>query len=102
MKLLNFSLFSGIFVLGSLVEINWDLQWIPQIKNPWNQNQSRKMIGVNGKWPLDQITLLVGDTLVQNITTLFIPLSIPQNYTSYFISHNYIMQAIHKQHTSNR
>ena len=44
---------------------NWDIGYVDKI-NPDN-SQPRRVIGVNGEWPIPAIEATVGDTLIINI-----------------------------------
>ncbi|KAH6568245.1 hypothetical protein BASA61_008702 [Batrachochytrium salamandrivorans] len=53
-------------VSAATVTLNWTISWLDNI-NP-DGMFPRRVIGVNGKWPMDDIHVTIGDTLVIHAT----------------------------------
>ena len=51
----------GLHALAATVSLNWDVGWVTA--DPDKSGHSRRVIGVNGKWPPPQIDVNVGDRL---------------------------------------
>ena len=66
MGLLSYLLFSAFFYLSHSREVSYDFDigWV--IANPDNAFP-RAVVGINGKWPLPQITVDVGDRVIVNV-----------------------------------
>ncbi|EGF81564.1 hypothetical protein BATDEDRAFT_19293 [Batrachochytrium dendrobatidis JAM81] len=75
-------------VSAATVSLNWTISWIDNV-NP-DGLFPRRAIGVNGKWPIDEIHATIGDTLVIHATNhLDMPTSLHahglyQNGTNYY------------------
>ena len=75
-------------VHAATVSLNWTISWIDNV-NP-DGLFPRRVIGVNGKWPIDDIHVTIGDTLVLHATNhLDVPTSLHahglyQNGTNYY------------------
>ncbi|KAJ8325875.1 ferroxidase fet3 [Batrachochytrium dendrobatidis] len=75
-------------VHAATVSLNWTISWIDNV-NP-DGLFPRRVIGVNGKWPIDEIHVTIGDTLVLHATNhLDMPTSLHahglyQNGTNYY------------------
>lgn len=59
-----FLLLAPLHVLAATVTYDWELYWVT--RNPDNR-QPRRVIGVNGQWPLPTIKCDVGDRVVINV-----------------------------------
>ncbi|KAI8611802.1 iron transport multicopper oxidase FET3 precursor [Chytriomyces sp. MP71] len=55
---------ASVSAAGSVVTLNWELTYVDAVTR---FNQTRRMIGVNGKWPIDPVFVNYNDTLVVNV-----------------------------------
>ncbi|KAJ3073698.1 hypothetical protein HDU98_000905 [Podochytrium sp. JEL0797] len=55
---------AGVFREGSVKTFDWNIGWV---ENVTRFNSTRRMIGVNGKWPIDAIVVDYNDTLIFNV-----------------------------------
>ncbi|KAJ3031070.1 UNVERIFIED_CONTAM: hypothetical protein HDU68_006658 [Siphonaria sp. JEL0065] len=54
----------GIFQEGTVKTFNWDVGYVNDVTR---YNTTRRMIGVNGKWPIDAIIVDYNDTVILNV-----------------------------------